>query len=520
VRVVLVIALLGALPAFAAQEAKRGCVAVNSSSSEADLAYGIGMFSEAETLYKAMLVADHNAVSATAGLVRTTIKEGRIPEALGLALTYEAANPGSALAMELVGEAHFRLGEMDDAAIALNKAARMDPCLGRTHFIFALYQKLAGNNRSAMRELDLAHSLSPEDPEVDVRWHSDHSILRAIEEQNTIVEQYRQQLRDPSLTPQERAMYLNLLEAVDHKDSCRIVSPTNSATLHLVPIRSSFPSQTQATAIDVLLNTNLQRLKVDTGISGVMVSRDAASAAGLKPGIETTIFGIGDKGSAQAFTAQAASIKIGNFQLQDCLVEIIQDPAALPNGTGLIGMDIFNNYVITLDFPRQELRLQPLPLRPDDQDGSLPTDEVNLHDAYVSSEMKGWTRIFRSGHNLLIPTNVNNMRNSLFVLDTGSMQNVIAPYLAADVTSLFSPQDIEVRGIGGDVTKLLAASKVMITFAGVKQQVKGMTAIDVTSVFRNLDVRVDGAVGYSALRFVILSIDYRDNLIHVEYKPK
>jgi hypothetical protein len=43
---------------------------------------------------------------------------------------------------------------------------------------------------------------------------------------------------------------------------------------------------------------------------------------------------------------------------------------------GLIGMDVFSRFVVTLDYPMRKLLLAPLPPRPNDTSGLKPTLET------------------------------------------------------------------------------------------------------------------------------------------------
>ena len=73
---------------------------------------------------------------------------------------------------------------------------------------------------------------------------------------------------------------------------------------------------------------------------------------------------------------------------------------------GLIGPDVFRDYLVTLDLPGREVRLGALPKRPDDtgaRTASLDTSDESgdeatalneadrAKDRYVAPEMKDWT---------------------------------------------------------------------------------------------------------------------------------
>jgi hypothetical protein len=91
---------------------------------------------------------------------------------------------------------------------------------------------------------------------------------------------------------------------------------------------------------------------------------------------------------------------------------------------------------------------------------------------------------------------------------------------AREVTVLSGMNGPTVKGLNGEVQKVQVASEVPLGFAGVRQIVSGMTSIDTSSVSRNVGVNISGFIGFVTLRELVISIDYRDNLIHVVYDPK
>jgi hypothetical protein len=72
-----------------------------------------------------------------------------------------------------------------------------------------------------------------------------------------------------------------------------------------------------------------------------------------------------------------------------------------------------------------------------------PTPHSQFHlqvpqDRYIAPEMQSYTRIYRFGHDLLIPTSIGKVPNKLFLMDTGAMFNFISP--AAGTGSHQSPR--------------------------------------------------------------------------------
>ena len=120
-----------------------------------------------------------------------------------------------------------------------------------------------------------------------------------------------------------------------------------------------------AFGLELKINGNASRLQIDTGASGLVVSRSVAERSGLKRFSEVEMSGIGDGGAKKGYTAYADSIQIGSLEFHDCPIEVLGSRSVV--GTdGLIGTDVFSNFLVTLDYPMRKLALSPLPPRPNE----------------------------------------------------------------------------------------------------------------------------------------------------------
>jgi predicted aspartyl protease len=501
--------------------------------SEADKALQGRRYAGAERLYGEAVAANPNADEALAGLVRTTLAEGKLPEALALAVKDNSAHPNDPVLLDALGEVRFRRGEVDEAAMAFNESIRLNPCNGVTHYDVARFLNLSGMYGSAQRRLEMAHTLAPMNPEISRRWRATHAVPLTDEQRLAML---KARLDHPSLTDQDKEGIEAAIKGVEsrEKGSCELVSPVNEVKLPIVPI-SNGPAMTLqeifAAGLDVQINGKKKRLEIDTGASGLLLSRSVAKSAGLVPETEIKAGGIGDQGPTGAFVTHVDDIKIGSMEFKNCMVRVLEKNSVL-DVDGLIGPDVFRDYLVTLDIPGREVRIGPLPKRPDEQ-ASQPTslktsdDEEGLassadsaKDRSVAPEMKGWTPVFRSGHFLIVPTFIGNAPLKLFVMDTGASMGMITPAAAREVTHVSGDADTRVKGISGEVKKVMMADKVTIAFAGVRQITNGMQSFDSGSMAQLSGVEISGIIGFPTLRELVISIDYRDNLVHVVYDPK
>jgi predicted aspartyl protease len=293
-------------------------------------------------------------------------------------------------------------------------------------------------------------------------------------------------------------------------------------------------------------------LVLDTGASGILVTRPVAERAGISRISQTTIGGIGDKGRRNGYVGIANSIRIGDLEFQNCSVEVIEQ-RSVDGDDGLVGADVFEHFMVEIDFPNQKLKLSQLPKRPgeieqklalnsedDDSpdpdtaetkddakpaenkttDAKTPAPAAGPQDRFISPEMQSYTRVFRFGHYLLVPTSIGNVPTKLFLLDTGAMMNVISPAAAREVTKVHGDSDMIVKGINGKVNDVFTANNAVLTFGHLRQENKEMTAFDTKKLSDGVGTEISGFLGFSTLHVLDIKIDYRDALVDFQYDAK
>jgi hypothetical protein len=213
---------------------------------------------------------------------------------------------------------------------------------------------------------------------------------------------------------------------------------------------------------------------------------------------------------------------------------------------GLIGADVFEDFLVDIDFPDEKLKLSELPKRPGqaeqplglrnndeesaDEDRSSKevtaakdasvTSSSGPQDRYIAPEMQSFTRVFRFGHDLLVPTKVGDVPNKLFLLDTGSLTNFISPQAAREVTKVHNDADTTVKGISGSVRNVYSANKAVLQFGNLRQENQDMTSFNMDAISESDGTEISGFFGFVMLRFIDIKIDYRDALIDFTFDPK
>jgi Flp pilus assembly protein TadD/predicted aspartyl protease len=516
--------------------AKHSCTVDHAPPSEADKALQERRYDDAEKLYSDVLKASPGSGKAMAGLVRVTLNQGKLADALAQAMKFAKDHPEDAQVQDALGEVRYRRGEVEEATLAYARSLALDPCAARTRYDVSRYKNLNGLYASAQKDLDTAHALAPDDKTIARAWQNTQHTPLTPDEQ---IAGLKRQKEDPKLTDEQKAAIESAITAVrsQEKGDCQLAQPVETAKVTMWPSNSmnspSYPP-TQS-GIDVYINGKRRRFIVDTGASGLVLSKDAAKSMGLTPEAEVKSGGIGDGGLMGTYLAHVDSVKIGGMEFHNCMVHVLESKT-MQWTDGLLGPDVFRSFLVTLDFPVGELRLSPLPARPDETavaatlgtggeqeegTGEGLTIAQAKKDRYIAPQMKNWTPVFRSGHHLIFPTVLGtNATTKLFIMDTGAGTNLVSIDAAREVTHVSFDSDNKVKGVSGDVKHVAGTDSLMIQFAHVRQQIPdGALAIDTSSISRGSGVEISGFIGYPILKELLIQIDYRDNLVNVTYTP-
>ena len=505
--------------------------------------YRKGDFDGAIQRYQQLLKASPNSSDAYAGLTRVYLKKKDVTQASetvskGLRFT---DSPAVRVAL---GEVYFRQGKISDAeqewVDVLNSGhqdARAYLGMARVRWAVSMY-------RSGWTMLDRAHQLDPNDPDISVRWIS--RLSRA--EQIQYLKQYLAgETNDDAETRAAMKHELEYLtaRAKDPRGTCHLVGETATTETPLVRLLTD-ATHMRGYGLVVAVNGKKSELLLDTGASGILINRNLAARAGVTGISETDIGGIGDKGNRSGYVGLANSLRIGELEFQDCTVQVIEQ-RSVAGEDGLIGADVFDAFLVDIDFPNEKLHLGELPKRPgetarkialqtEDSEsgpGEKPAEKTaetkgaesapphfSPEDRYIAPEMKSYTPVFRFGHSLLVPTSIGDAPVKLFLLDTGSLVNSISPSAAEEITKVHRDPDTIVKGVSGSVKNVYRADKAVIQFGHLRQENQGLMAIDLTHMSDSIGTEVSGLLGFITLRFLDIRIDYRDGLVDFSYDPK
>jgi Flp pilus assembly protein TadD len=482
----------------------------------------------AEKIFREVLAKSPESDNIHEALVRALIEEGKVDDAAKETDPWVAAMPNNSMALVAEGDLKLRQGDPRGALGLFTKARSAELCNARALYGMARVYSLAGFHATAQREIEQAYLLHPTDDDIHGWWIS----TRQRKERLALLADYAEHSDQQTDEQRKRLKEQLARESVSHTGDCRIAEDSPKETTVPMAMLLDGPTKFDGWGLDVQLNGKRRRLQIDTGASGITISRSAAMFLGIVRDDTAKMSGIGDDGSVRTSIAHVPSIRIGSVEFKNCPVEILEKWSAL-NTDGLIGTDVFTSSQVTLDFPKHELRLASLPERPGDKKpdakGGGDDEAVVAHDPYVAPEMSKWLRIYRSGHELLMPTGIvetkqlkdeKAWKDKIFLLDTGAYDNLISPKAAREVAKVSRDYDDDIRGVSGEVKKVFEAGTFTLAFAGLRLDASRMTAIDLTDLSKDSGMEVSGLIGAPALFQLVMHIDYRDNLVMFEYTPQ
>ncbi len=485
--------------------------------------YRTGKLDAAIEEYK-QLESGSDAGAAYAGLTRAYLKKKDDTDAYAAAAKAVEVAPSAPDAKVALGEALFRQGKITDAEQTFVEVINSGADNARAFYGLARVSLTITYFRREKTMIDKAHALDPADPDITRMWMGTLTLNERIK----ALEEYLAQETDDDFearTNLERQL-INLRSLpTTPQHQCRMVSKISSTSTNLQLLYDG-PTRVRGYGLDVKFNGTTGHLLLDTGAAGILIDQKLAEKAGLTHVVESSVRGIGDKGSVGSYIGHVDKIQVGDIKFEDCNVQVI-DQSSVINTDGLIGAVEFSRFLVDLDMPNRKMNLSQLPPRPNEEatqtalgSGQTSAQAPRYYDRYIAPEMKDYTPIFRINHMLLIPTTLNSSVSKLFLIDTGAFRNFVTPEAAREVTHVADDPRMHVKGISGNVKNVYTADKLTLTFSNLRQENQDMISVDMKNMSDGAGTEISGTLGFIMLRMLDIKIDYRDALAHFDYNWK
>ena len=418
-----------------------------------------------------------------------------------------AQGPDSPILLAALGDIDYLRGEIAAAELEFKRALKLDDKTGRAWLGLGQVFEAACFKRQAKICYMKAFEVEPENSEIRrsyIRLLKPDAQLTQLEK---MLESSAKDLDAEDIESLQRSVAR--LKFIGDRQTYALASPNEHTEVKLSYLMYD-AKRIRGFALPVSLNGGKTvRLLMDTGASGIIVNRKAAEAVGLPRVSDIKFYGIGDEGDRTGYMAFAGKLKIGEVEFNNCPIEV-SERKFLTDQDGLIGTDVFSHFLVTIDFQKMVLKLDPLP-----KHEKAPGDSY-WEDREIAPEFKEFTPFFRVGHHILLSTRVNDSKPVLFLVDTGSSNTLIDPTFAHQFTKVHGEDLVKMRGPSGKVDKVQSADAFKLEFGHFRQPYRDVLSIPLKKVSRGRP-QMTGILGVPTLVQFRWRIDYRDGLVDMEY---
>lgn len=484
------VACLLASPALAAAEPARAEVEQDRGARAAELLLRGDPKAAAEAFGRILADSPLDATAA-AGRVRSLIAADLWREAVeeGRAFVERLGRAPDVLAS--LGEALYRAGRLREAEDLLAPLAASPEPPARALLTLGLVRAARGLDDEASELIDRAVSAAPEDRHV-LFWAAGAAATRARAVQR--LERYLALSAGDDADRIEGARgAIRIQKALGER---RVWIPVRRPELVELPL-SSLPAGGGRAAGYVVEATlaggKRLRLLVDTGSTGLFLVERAARRGVFEPLAVETAFGGGGRGRHATRNGLLRSLSFGGLEFADVLVKTTTEEIE-PTGRylGVVGLDAFRGYRVTLDLSRSRLVLES-------------AGAVESGEPYWSVEGQ-----------MLVQADWVAGGRGLFLLDTGASRSHVASWVAERTAGVQVGGSASVRGYGGAVEGARIATGVGLRYQGLPALATPVTVSDLSLRSRLGGVEVAGYLGLDLLDGTRIRIDTRSRVLRVE----
>jgi tetratricopeptide (TPR) repeat protein len=449
-----------------------------------------GSFREAATAYRAV-IEKQPSPEAYSGLVRSLLKLDDVKAADESSQKAMAALPQSSLAHAARGDVYFRRGMIPEAEEEYKAAIKLDDKSARAWLGQGKVDAVMARGSKSRAAIARAHELDPEDGDALYEW----ALRQPYPANIAALEKHLAEFRnDPEEERHERD-YTAFVKALAGRKVWVPAREVERTEIKLEALTVGPSLVRRGYGVRVRLNDRATvTLLLDTGASGVIITRKLAERIGAVKLSEQLLEGVGKNGGSAGYKAWVDKIAIGELEFHDCFVQATPREIAQVDGT--IGTDVFAKYLVNVDFPRRKLVLEPLPAA----------------DSERRSDAGSFTQVFSFGHFLLVQTEVGKKASGLFAIDSGANASTISPELAKAVPNMRA-LNMPIQGASGQINSAFFTDDATLHFAGMKKTGERISTLDLRSVSKDLGVEISGQIGFGAMEEMKVILNYRDGQV-------
>jgi Flp pilus assembly protein TadD/predicted aspartyl protease len=466
-------------------------------------AFRAGRFADAAREFQQVVARNPADSAAHAGLVRALLKQDRLADAERAAARACTGAPADAQLLVACGDVSYRQGAFAAADRWYSTAVAVDPTCARGWWSLARLDLIERRNRSARLHLQRAYDLDPTDPNIALDW----AFARPTRTERAAAAERHLALavNEPPSSLADIQARIEVLKALGDADTFVVSEPRRAYRIDLREATAP-DGRVLFYSLSALVNGEKVRLRLDTGLSGVLLTRKAAErsrAARLATGVP--VRGVGNDAGRTGFIAIADTLKVAGLELRRCELRV-DDGHAFDGTDGLIGTDVFSRFLVRLSFSDAVMELRP----PDEGGPSIAEDFWEVERTVTP----GFTPVHVLGHLLVADARLAGARDLLLIVDSGATAPVLSLAAARRVTTVHAT-NADVRGAAGRVRNPRVTGPVTLRVAGLEHP-GSFVAVDLDEQNRRAGTEIGGVLGLDALRHFTLTIDYTNGLVRFD----
>ncbi len=457
-----------------------------------------GRYRSATESFRVVVEVDPSNVSAHEGLVRSLLNARDLDGALQAAQHATVDVPESAALTTLVADVRFRRAEFDQARDGYRRALTLGPA-PRAWLGLGRIDETRGEHLSARLHFRRARDLDPGDPNIALKWFGS---LENLEQRDAAARNGSSRLA--SEHPVTVAELQDWMDRPPAARRPRPFRPDRRDRAHVVPLSLVQKKRQQGIrvrglAVEVSFNDRPPRLLLlDTGASGVVLRQKATRRTGIELFGPADVSGVGSGPAPKARWGTFRTMKVGELSFADVPVRVTSR-SLVPGVDGVIGADVFRDFLIRVDPFRRVLELSP-------HGPSGDADHPWLDEA---------TPVRMISDRLLIQARVNDAPAGYFLIDSGAPGNLFSPSLGRRGATM-NRSEGAVLGLSGPVDLVYRTTMLELEVGGVSQLNHNALSIEMDALSESLGTSISGIIGNTLLSQVALVIDYRGAQIRLE----
>ncbi len=481
-------------------------------SAEAQGAFNQGKYEDAAIVFRSWVAAEPGSGAAQGGLVRSLLFAGRKAAAAEALAAAQKAAPESAEVLLAAGDVAYRQGSFRQAETSYKAAVQKDPKSTAAWMGVVRLFQIASAHQSAERTLKRALEINPNNR---VFLNQLASLRPEGPEHIAVMETLLATFPADSEPAASLREHIERDKKWGDRRRRKLVSPYQATKIPIELMRDS-PTHFRGWGLKVTINDSKPLvLMLDTEASGISLNDKVAAGLGLESENPHN-FEVGGIGSGKRLTGHrelASKVDIGGVVFKDFPVSIVE--GKVEEDAGLIGTDVFAQFLVTVDLPGERVGLTPFPGMQTAPDPETPSQRT------LSAATEGFFPFYRVGHFILVPTKVSDKGPFLFAVDSGARDTILLREVAEQVGKVKADSHSQFKGVQGKTRQVYEIENAVLEFAGIRQRnAQGVTVFDGGDFRLNVGTDVGGLLGARALIYLSTTIDYRNGLIKFEFKQK